>query len=195
MDTNKNGTAKEAGRLHTTFCGLDFPNPIIVPAGAYSRDGDAMAAVGEAGVGGVCTKTIVSHPASDVLPCFSSVRDSMVNSVFGSRKSSEYWFTEGIKRAKEGKAKVIANLAGFTPEEAAGLAESAARAGADMILVPTHCPHMGEILMAMFPEMNFPEPNLTDVEPMKASVKLIKEEVDIPVVVKLSGTFGMDSAK
>ena len=40
-----------------------------------------------------------------------------------------------------------------------------------MIMVPTHCPHMGEILMAMFPGMEFPEPSLTDVEPMKASVK------------------------
>jgi len=113
----------------------------------------------------------------------------MVNSVFGSDKPSAYWFTEGIKRAKGGKSKVIANLAGFTPEEAASLAESAVACGADMIMLPTHCPHMGEILMAMFPEMTFPEPSLTDVEPMKASVKLIKEAVDVPVVVKLSGTF------
>ncbi len=177
------------GKLRTTFCGLDFANPLIVPAGVHGRDGDVMFAVSESGVGGICTKTIVSQPANDVLPCFSAVGAGMVNSVFGSDKSSEYWFTEGIKRAKEGRANVIANLAGFTPEEAAGLAESAVKSGADMIMVPTHCPHMGEILMAMFPEMHFPEPSLTDVEPMKASVKAIKEAVDVPVVVKLSGTF------
>jgi Pyruvate/2-oxoacid:ferredoxin oxidoreductase delta subunit len=41
----------------------------------------------------------------------------------------------------------------------------------------------------MFPGMSFPEPDLTDVEPMKASVQRIKEAVDVPVVVKLSGTF------
>ncbi len=178
-----------AERLRTTFCGLDFANPIIVPAGVHGRDGDIMAEVGATGVGGTCTKTIVSQPADDVLPCFSAVGSGMVNSVFGSDKSSEYWFSEGIKRATGGGARVIANLAGFTPEEAASLAESAVKCGAEMIMLPTHCPHMGEILMAMFPEMHFPEPSLTDVAPMMASVKLIKESVDVPVVVKLSGTY------
>jgi dihydroorotate dehydrogenase (NAD+) catalytic subunit len=195
MDEKRNGRTGGAGRLRTTFCGLKFANPIIVPAGVHGRDGETMAAVSESGVGGVCTKTIVSQPAKDVLPCFSAVRAGMVNSVFGSDKSSEYWFTEGIKRAKEGKSRVIANLAGFTPEEAASLAESAVQSGADMIMLPTHCPHMGEILMAMFPGMAFPEPDLTNVEPMKASVRLVKEAVDVPVVVKLSGTFSHITAE
>jgi len=181
-------TNKEA-KLRTTFCDLEFANPLIVPAGVHGRNGDIMAAVGAAGMGGVCTKTIVSQPANDVLPCFSAVSPGMVNSVFGSDKSSEYWFTEGIKRAKESGAVVIANLAGFTPEEAAELAASAVKSGADMIMLPTHCPHMGEILMAMFPGMEFPEPSLTDVAPMQASVKAIKDAVDVPVVVKLSGTY------
>lgn len=186
---NSDRTTRDAAKLRTGFCGLEFANPLIVPAGVHGRDGETMAVVGASGVGGVCTKTIVSQPARDVLPCFSAVSAGMVNSVFGSDKTSEYWFTEGIQRAKEGAAKVIANLAGFTPEEAAALAEAAVRCGADMIMLPTHCPHMGEILMAMFPEMQFPEPHLTDVEPMQASVKRIKEAVDVPVVVKLSGTF------
>ncbi|UCF09463.1 MAG: 4Fe-4S binding protein [Candidatus Bipolaricaulota bacterium] len=189
MDAKGKGPKGDAVMLRTEFCGLEFANPIVVPAGVHGRDGDVMLAVSESGVGGVCTKTIVSQPASDVLPCFSAVRAGMVNSVFGSDKTSEYWFTEGLKRAKEGKANVIANLAGFTPEEAAALAASAVRCGADMIMLPTHCPHMGEILTAMFPEMNFPEPSLTDVEPMKASVRAIKDAVDVPVVVKLSGTY------
>ncbi len=34
-----------------------------------------------------------------------------------------------------------------------------------------------------------PEPKLTDLEPMKLSVKLVKKAVKIPVVIKLSGTF------
>jgi dihydroorotate dehydrogenase subfamily 1 len=175
--------------LTTPFCGLDFRNPIIVAAGAHGRDGETIKEVSASGAAGVCTKTIVSQPATDVLPCFTRVRSGMINSVFGSDKSAEYWFGEGIKRAKQGQARVIANLAGFTPEEAAELATKAEKAGADLIEVPTHCPHMGEILMAMFPGMNFPEPKLTDLEPMKQSVRLIKQAVRIPVIVKLSGTF------
>ena len=175
--------------LTTDFCGLELKNPIIVAAGAHGRDGETIKEVSASGVAGVCTKTIVSQPATDVLPCFAKVRSGMINSVFGSDKTAEYWFGEGIKAAKEGQARVIANLAGFTPEQAAELAAKAEAAGADMIEIPTHCPHMGEILTAMFPGMNFPEPKLTDLEPMKQSVRLVKQAVKVPVVVKLSGTF------
>jgi dihydroorotate dehydrogenase subfamily 1 len=176
-------------KLTGSFCGLEFKNPIVVAAGIHGRDGATIEEVSASGVAGICTKTIVSQPAVDVLPCFAKVPGGMLNSVFGSDKTAEYWFSEGIKRAKQGQARVIANLAGFTPQEAAELAAKAEAAGADMIEVPTHCPHMGEILGAMYPGMNFPEPKLTDLEPMKQSVRLIKQGVKIPVIVKLSGTF------
>jgi dihydroorotate dehydrogenase subfamily 1 len=175
--------------LRTDFCGLTFKNPILVPAGVHGRDGGTIKAVSASGVAAICTKTIVSRPAPDVLPCFASVKSGMLNAVFGSDKPASYWFTEGIKRAKEGESLVIANLAGFTPEETAELAEKAAAAGADAIEIPTHCPHMAEILMAMYPGLAMPEPKLTDLEPMKRSVTLVKRAVKIPVVIKLSGTF------
>jgi dihydroorotate dehydrogenase subfamily 1 len=175
--------------LTTKFCGLTFKNPIIVPAGVHGRDGDTIKAVAKSGVAGICTKTIVSRPSPDVLPCFTTAKSGMLNAVFGSDKPSSYWFTEGISRAKEGEALVIANLAGFSPEEAAELAGKAVAAGADMIEIPTHCPHMGEILMAMYPGLTMPEPALTDLAPMKQSVKLVKQAVKVPVIVKLSGTF------
>ncbi len=175
--------------LRTDFCGLSFRNPLIVPAGVHGRDGDTIAEISKTGVAGICTKTIVSQPSPDVLPCFAAVKGGMLNAVFGSDKPSGYWFAEGIKRAKEGEAIVIANLAGFTPEEGAELAAKAEAAGADMIEIPTHCPHMGEILMALYPGLQMPEPKLTDLEPMKRSVALVKKAVKVPVAVKLSGSF------
>ena len=175
--------------LRTDFCGLKFRNPVIVPAGVHGRDGPTIREIGKSGVAGICTKTIVSRPSPDVLPCFGAVKSGMLNAVFGSDRTSEYWFEEGIKTAKEGEAIVIANLAGFTPEEAAELAAKAAAAGADMIEIPTHCPHMGEILMAMYPGLEMPEPKLADVAPMQRTVQLVKQAVKVPVVVKLSGSF------
>lgn len=175
--------------LTTSFCGLTFKNPIIIPAGIHGRDGKTIKDISRSGVSAICTKTIVAQPASDVLPCFARVSSGMINSVFGSDKPAEYWFAEGIKEAREGEAVVIANLAGFFPEQAAELAAKAEAAGAQMIMLPTHCPHMGEILNAMFPGMNFPEPELTDLAPMIKTVELVKEAVSCPVVVKLSGIF------
>jgi len=162
---------------------------MIVPAGVHGRSGEVIREISSYGPAAICTKTIVSQPASDVLPCFGKVPSGMVNSVFGSDRTSEYWFTEGIAEAKKGESLVIANLAGFTPQEAGELAAKAEEAGADMIMLPTHCPHMGEILAAMFPGMPNPEPKLTDVGPMQESVARIKAKVKIPLVVKLSGTF------
>jgi len=113
--------------LRTDFCGLSFKNPVIVPAGVHGRDGDTIREISRSGVAGICTKTIVSRPSPDVLPCFTAVKGGMLNAVFGSDKPSEYWFAEGIARAKEGESIVIANLAGFSPEEAAELATFGAK--------------------------------------------------------------------
>ena len=41
--------------LATRFCGLEFPNPIVVAAGVHGRDGDTMAEVARSGVAAVCT--------------------------------------------------------------------------------------------------------------------------------------------
>jgi len=176
--------------LSTYFCGLKFKNPIMIPAGIHGRNGDVIRDISRSGVSAICTKTIVPQPAPDVLPCFTWVpnRAGMLNSVFGSDKTSEYWFTDGIRKAKEGDAYVFANLAGYYPQQTAELAQKAEAAGADIILTPTHCPHMGEILNAMFPEMNYQEAGLEDTAGMTATVKAIKAAVKIPVVVKLSGS-------
>ena len=120
--------------LKTSFCGIEFKNPLIIPAGAHGRDGQTMREISRSGIAGICTKTIVAQLAADVLPCFAAVGSGMLNSVFGSDKSTEYWFTEGLKQAGEGEALVIANLAGFFPEQAAELAAKAEAAGADMII-------------------------------------------------------------
>lgn len=175
--------------LTTEFCGLRLDNPVIVSAGTHGRDGATMREISRSGVGAICTKTIVAQPSSDVLPCFVKVGGGMLNAVFGSDRPAEYWFSKGIQEARKGKALVIANLASFTPEQAGELAGRAEAAGAHLIEIPTHCPHMGEILNAMYPALNYPEPKLTDLEPMKRSVQAVKARVKVPVVVKLSGTF------
>lgn len=176
--------------LTTKFCGLTLKNPIIIPAGIHGRNGTVIKEISRYGVSAICTKTIISQPAPDVLPCFTKVpnKSGMLNSVFGSNKTSEYWFTEGIKEAKDGDSLVFANLAGYYPAQSAELAQKAEAAGTDLIIVPTHCPHMGEILNAMFPDMNYEEGGVDDTASMIATVQAIKSAVNIPVVVKLSGS-------
>ena len=58
-----------------------------------------------------------------------------------------------------------------------------------MVEMPTVCPHMGEILEAMFPGLTMPPPEVHDVAPYVANVQAVKAVVDVPVIAKFSSLF------
>lgn len=103
--------------------------------------------------------------------------------------STVVWFERESPRAKEAGIPIIASLAGLNLAKAADLARRAVAAGADMIEMPTVCPHMGEILEAMFPGMTMPPPEVHDAAPYEANVRAVKEVIDVPVIAKFSALF------
>jgi dihydroorotate dehydrogenase subfamily 1 len=58
-----------------------------------------------------------------------------------------------------------------------------------MVEMPTVCPHMGEILEAMFPGLPAPSTEVHDVAPYVANLRAVKAAVDVPVIVKFSALF------
>jgi dihydroorotate dehydrogenase len=84
---------------------------------------------------------------------------------------------------------LIANLAGTHPAETAELARKAVGAGADIIELPTHCPHLAENLEAQFPGMKVPPPELDNPVPFGETVKAVRAAVSVPIVGKLSAVF------
>lgn len=173
---------------------VELANPLIVGAGCHTKDGKAMVKLAKAGVAAFATKTIVAYPSPDVLPCLTTVRGGMLNSVFGTTLPTKQWFGEEIPKAKAAGLKVIANLAGTTPAEAADLAVQAQAAGADIIELPTHCSHMKEILEAMHPGLKLEGPDIPEPGPFIANLKAIKKAVTLPVIFKLSAVFMNDTA-
>ncbi|MEW6082322.1 MAG: 4Fe-4S binding protein [Bacillota bacterium] len=175
--------------LSVDIGGLRLKNPLIVAAGAHGRDSRTMAHVASFGPGAVTTKTIVSQPAKDVLPCFARVPGGFLNCVFGSTTGPDQWFGVDIPEAKRAGVTVIANLAGVTAEETADLAERAALAGADIIEIPTICCHMKEILEAMFPGLVIDLPAIEDPSPYVGILRTVKERTGLPLIAKLSAIF------
>lgn len=58
--------------LKTKFLGMDLPNPVMVAAGPWNRDGKGLKESLEAGAGAVVTESIVSDIVMDVRPRISS---------------------------------------------------------------------------------------------------------------------------
>ena len=171
------------------LAGVPMRNRVIVAAGCHGASGDDIVRTSREGVAAITTKTIVANAAPDVRPCFSSVEGGFLNSVFGTTLPARQWFDKEIPRAKEAGIPVIASLAGLTPEEAVSLAAQAVAAGADMVELPTVCPHMGEILEAMYPGLTMPPPEVHDVAPYAKTIQAVKAAIHRPVIAKFSALF------
>jgi dihydroorotate dehydrogenase (fumarate) len=172
-----------------TLAGVPMRNRVIVAAGCHGADGDIILETSRTGVAAITTKTIVAQAVEDVRPCFAKVDGGFLNCVFGTTLPPEQWFERELPRARNAGIPVIASVAGLTAEEAADLAARAVAAGATMIEMPTVCPHMGEILEAMFPGLSMPPPEVHDVAPFVANVQAVKAAVDVPVIAKFSALF------
>ncbi len=118
------------------------------------------------------------------------VNGGFLNTVLSTIIPAEQWWNEELPKARQNTdIKIIVNLAGRSPEEAAQLAAQAEAAGADMIEVPSVCPHMNEILMAMYPGLELPQPVFHDTESWAAMFRAVKETVSVPVIAKFSAGF------
>lgn len=148
-----------------TLAGIQMRNRVIVAAGCHGADGDTIVQTSGEGVAAVTTKTIVAQAVEDVRPCFAAVEGGFLNSVFGTTLPAEQWFERELPCARDAGIPIIASLAGLNPGEGADLSRRAVAAGASMIEMPTVCPHMGEILEAIFPGMTMPPPEVHDVAP------------------------------
>jgi dihydroorotate dehydrogenase subfamily 1 len=171
------------------LAGVRLRNRVLVAAGCHGADGDIIVETSRTGVAAITTKTIVAQAVEDVRPCFSKVDGGFLNCVFGTTLPAARWFERDLPRATEAGIPIIASVAGLNPQEAADLAARAVAAGASMIEMPTVCPHMGEILEAMFPGLTMPPPEVHDVAPYVANIQAVKAAVDVPVIAKFSALF------
>jgi dihydroorotate dehydrogenase subfamily 1 len=177
------------GESGLNLAGVPMRNRVIVAAGCHGADGDVILETSRQGVAAITTKTIVAQAVEDVRPCFAQVEGGFLNCVFGTTLPAERWFSRELPRARRAGIPIIASVAGQSAVEAASLAERAVAAGASMIEMPTVCPHMGEILEAMFPGLTMPPPEVHDVAPYVANIRAVKAAVGVPVIAKFSALF------
>lgn len=179
--------------LSVQFKGLTLKNPLLVSAGEHGRNGDTICRIAGFGPAAITTKTITRFALPDPHPCYATIRNGFLNCMMGAVLSSQQWFAEEFPKVKAAGIPLIANLAGTTSEETAELAQEAVAAGADIIELPTHCPHLAENLEAQFPGMKLPPPEISDPRPLYETVKAVRQAVAVPIIVKLSPTFHLNT--
>ncbi len=160
--------------LETKFLGMNLPNPVMVAAGPWNRDGEGLKESLEAGAGAVVTESIISDIMLDVRPRISSDRFGAENIRMYSDIQIEGWERE-MNIAKSGGGIVIASVSGHTPSELAYLASKMERFGADAIELSVSNPAAESLeVVASHADILF---DMT---------KEVVSAVDIPVMVKLS---------
>ena len=160
--------------LQTKFLGMELPNPVMVAAGPWNRDGEGLRESLEAGAGAVVTESIVSDTMLDVRPRISSDRLGAQNIRMYSDIQIEGWERE-MRIAKSAGGVVIASVSGHTPSELAYLASKMERYGADAIELSVSNPAAESLeVVASHADILF---DMT---------KEVVSAVSIPVMVKLS---------
>ena len=181
--------------LSVNIGGVKLNTPIISASCCDGKDGERICEVAKYKLGAAVTKTITKNTQPDVVPNMRMVRGgSMINCVFGATLTSEQWFKEEFPVAKKAGIPIIANMAGTHPAESIELAKACEDAGADIIEYPTACPHMGNVLEAMY-GIKVPLPEVSDPSEIARQIEAVKKAVKIPVIVKFSGIYQLQAVE
>ena len=182
--------------ISVNIAGVKLKTPVISASCVDGKDGARICTVSEYRLGAATTKTIVKNIQRDVVPNMKMVKGgSMINCVFGATLSAEQWFKEEFPVALKAGIPIIANMAGTNPAEAIELAKACEAAGASMIEYPTACPHMGNVLEAMYPGLKIALPEVSDPSEYARQIEAVKQAVKIPVIAKFSAIFQLDCVK
>lgn len=162
--------------LATEYAGLKLKNPMIVAAGPWSRNGDAIQRSIDAGAAAVVTSTITLEASRSPSPhLFLGARgDQQFNTTLYSDMSLEQW-EQDFERLRRGECRLIASIWGSSSSELSYLAGKMERMGADAVEVSISAPlgTRNETINSYPQEI---------CEYLCPAV----EAVEIPVIVKLS---------
>lgn len=152
--------------LSVNLCGLELRNPILPAVGPLSRDGDALLKVANNGAGGLVADTVALEPERVPQPYLTKVSSGLISARRGSRIPLKQWLNEEYPKAKRSGLPLIASV-GHKPEDVVEIAPKVEEAGADALELVIH-------------------PLGQDFTPMVEAIESVKDEVDIPVLTKLS---------
>lgn len=152
--------------LSVNFLGFQLKNPLIAAPGPYTRDYQSVARLVEAGIAAVITKTILLKPSANPRPCLYRGAGYFLNTERCSTLPLSQWLERELPLMAELKIPIIASI-GMSRYEVAKLAKRVVSSGANALELAIFTPY-------------------DDPSPIVEAVKAVKDQVEVPVIVKLS---------
>ncbi len=167
--------------LTTTFCGISFPNPLVLASGILGTEAALMIRVARCGAGGITGKSCgpvprYGHPNPTVLDW----GPGLINAVGLANPGVDEKISILEDTKRELKKLGVPLIASIFADTVEGFADVAARIGAahpDLIEVNMSCPNVAA---------EFGRPFALDAEAAAAVTRAVKAATTIPISVKLS---------
>lgn len=164
--------------LSLELCGVPLKNPTVLSSGILGTSPEILKLAEKKGAGAVTTKSIglrrrEGHPG----PILTEVTGGFLNAVGLSNPGLE----KGVEKIREAKkilkVPLIASIFAFSLTDFGKVAKGICEASPDMIEVNISCPNV---------ESEHGKPFSTDPAMAAEAAKIVKENVNVPLIVKLS---------
>jgi dihydroorotate dehydrogenase (NAD+) catalytic subunit len=167
--------------LHVEICGVRLPNPTVLASGILGLSSEVFERLARNGLGAITTKSVSLQPRLGYKnPVVVDYGPGMINAVGLSNPGVEVMVDE-IRRARERLAPlgvpVIASIFANTIYDFGTLARYISEAEPDLIEANISCPNIDARYEQMFAASPYVSAQVT---------RRIKENTDIPLIVKLS---------
>jgi dihydroorotate dehydrogenase (NAD+) catalytic subunit len=165
-------------RLKTTFCGIEFKNPIITASGTFGYGLEYAGHIDISRLGGISVKGIsLREVQGNPMPRIMETTSGMLNAIGLQNVGVERFVNEKLPALRQHDTKIIVNFWGKTLDEYIEVAKILDDADVDMLEMNISCPNIkeGGIAFGTDPKMTY--------EVTYQVKKVLKHK---PLMVKLS---------
>ena len=129
--------------MRVTIAGVEFANPIVAASGTFGFGREYMEFYPLSTLGGISCKGItLKERAGNPPPRIAETPSGMLNAVGLQNPGVDYFIKYDLPWLKTQETKIIANIAGNTPEEYCEMAEKLSDTDVDMIELNISCPNV-----------------------------------------------------
>ncbi|PLX69789.1 MAG: dihydroorotate dehydrogenase [Denitrovibrio sp.] len=132
-------------RLKTTFCGIEFKNPIITASGTFGYGLEYARHIDISRLGGISVKGISLHEVpGNPMPRIMETTSGMLNAIGLQNVGVDRFLKEKLPALRKHDTKIIVNFWGKTLEEYIEVAKILDDADVDMLEMNISCPNIKE---------------------------------------------------
>ncbi len=163
--------------LSVNFCGVEFKNPIVTASGTFGFGREYGEYYDLSLLGGICVKGLTRQPREgNPPPRIAETPSGILNSVGLQNPGVDRFIAEELPQLRRHDVRVIANMSGNTVDDYVYMARRLSEAKVDLLEVNISCPNVKAGGMAFG----------TSCESAAEVTRAVKDNSDVPVIVKLS---------